>query len=269
MGVDRLHESIVEVESGSGKDRRFVFFSTRENSMNSITQSFLNPVNYTPVGGMTGGASQAVPGQGGDVGKLLQDLSQLIDGQQNNAGGGNNVSQFLKDLAGVLGGQQGAQGAPGAQNPASPMGGQPGSMPPMGSATGTAAGSATGTPPGASASNGLGTAGQGMHNIKINSKAGGDALHLQEDSQGNLYNASGNNVGHMGADGSVTLNSGATKEAAILETGHSNGKMDMAQRFGFAGNGLTNPETGDGGNKVFDSSQVSVSSGDLNQKNDV
>jgi hypothetical protein len=45
--------------------------------------------------------------------------------------------------------------------------------------------------------------------------------------------------------------------------------MDMAQRFGFAGNGLTNPETGDGGNKVFDSSQVSVSSGDLNQKNDV
>ncbi|GJH31949.1 hypothetical protein CBA19CS91_04350 [Paraburkholderia hospita] len=227
--------------------------------MNSITQSFLNPVNYTPVGGMTGGASQAVPGQGGDVGKLLQDLSQLIDGQQNNAGGGNNVSQFLKDLAGVLGGQQGAQGAPGAQNPASPMGGQPGSMPPMGSATGT--------PPGASASNGLGTAGQGMHNIKINSKAGGDALHLQEDSQGNLYNASGNNVGHMGADGSVTLNSGATKEAAILETGHSNGKMNIAQVFG--GGGLTKPDTGDGGNKVFDSSQVSVSSGDLNQKNDV
>jgi hypothetical protein len=128
-------------------------------------------------------------------------------------------------------------------------------MPPAGSATG------------ASASNGLGTAGQGMHDIKINSKAGGDALHLQEDSQGNLYNGSGNNVGHMGADGSVTLNSGATKEAAILETGHSNGKMNIAQVFG--GGGLTKPETGDGGNKVFDSSQVSVSSGDLNQKNDV
>jgi len=223
--------------------------------MNSITQSFLNPVNYTPVGGMTGSSAQGVPGQGGDVGKLLQDLSQLIDGQQNNAGGGNNVSQFLQDLAGVLGGQQGAQGAQGAQNPASPLGGQPGGMP------------ATGSPTGATASNGLGTAGQGMHNIKINSKAGGDALHLQEDSQGNLYNASGNNVGHMGADGSVTLNSGATKEAAILETGHSNGKMNIAQVFG--GGGLTKPETGDGGNKVFDSSQVSVSSGDLNQKNDV
>ena len=79
--------------------------------MNSITQSFLNPVNFTPAGGMTGSGTQAVPGQGGDVGKLLQDLSQLIDGQQNNAGGGNNVSQFLKDLAGVLGGQQGALSA--------------------------------------------------------------------------------------------------------------------------------------------------------------
>ncbi|ALL70414.1 hypothetical protein K788_0001246 (plasmid) [Paraburkholderia caribensis MBA4] len=223
-------------------------------------------MNYTPVGGMTGGASQGVPGQGGDVGKLLQDLSQLIDGQQNNAGGGNNVSQFLQDLAGVLGGQQGAQGAQGAQNPASPMGGQPGSMPLAGSATATPTGSATGSATGASASNGLGTAGQGMHDIKINSTAGGDALHLQEDSQGNLYNGSGNNVGHMGADGSVTLNSGATKEAAILETGHSNGKMSFMQMIRGGG---TMPETGDGGNKVFDSSQVSVSSGDLNQKNDV
>jgi hypothetical protein len=221
--------------------------------MNSITQSFLNPVNYTATTGMTGSGTQAVPGQGGDVGKLLQDLSQLIDGQQNNAGGGNNVSQFLKDLAGVLGGQQGGQGAQGAQGGAqSPA--SSGGMPPLGS------------PAGASA-NGLGAAGQGMHDVKINSKAGGDALHLQEDTQGNLYNASGNNVGHMGADGSVTLNSGATKEAAILETGHSNGKMNIAQVFG--GGGLTKPETGDGGNKVFDSSQVSVSSGDLNQKNDV
>ena len=238
--------------------------------MNSITQSFLNPVSYTPVGGMTGGSTQGVPGQGGDVGKLLSDLSQLIDGQQNNAGGSNNVSQFLKDLAGVLGGQQGAQGAPGAQgaqgaqNPATSLGGQPGGMP----ATGAPTGSPTGSPTGATtADNGLGAAGQGMHNIKINSKAGGDALHLQEDSQGNLYNASGNNVGHMGADGSVTLNSGATKEAAILETGHADGKMNIAQMFGKGG--FTKPDTADGGNQVFDSSQVSVSSGDLNQKNDV
>ncbi|WP_109477445.1 hypothetical protein [Paraburkholderia sp. C35] len=223
--------------------------------MNSITQSFLNPVNYTPTGGMTGSSAQAVPGQGGDVGKLLQDLSQLIDGQQNNGGGANNVSQFLQDLANVLGGQQGAQGSTGA--------GQPGATP----SAGAPLGMPTGSPAGASANNGLGAAGQGMHNIKINSKAGGDALHLQEDSQGNLYNASGNNVGHMGADGSITLNSGATKEAAILETGHSNGKMSFAQMLG--GGGLTKPETGDGGNTVFDSAQVAVSSGDLNQKNDV
>jgi hypothetical protein len=221
--------------------------------MNSITQSFLNPVSYTPVGGMTDSSTQAVPGQGGDVGKLLQDLSQLIDGQQNNVGGSNNMSQLLKDLGGVQGGQ-------GVRNPATSLGGQPGGMP--------STGSPAGSPFGASASdNGLGAAGQGMHNIKINSKAGGDALHLQEDSQGNLYNASGNNVGHMGADGSVTLNSGATKEAAILETGHADGKMNIAQVFG--GGGFTKPEAADGGNQVFDSSQVSVSSGDLNQKNDV
>jgi hypothetical protein len=233
--------------------------------MNSITQSFLNPVNFTPVGGMSGGSTQAVPGQGGDVGKLLQDLSQLIDGQQNNAGGSNNVSQFLKDLAGVLGGQQGAQSP---QSPAGSLGSQPGAMPSTGSPVGSPTGSPTGSPVGAATSdNGLGAAGQGMHNIKINSKAGGDALHLQEDSQGNLYNASGNNVGHMGADGSVALNSGATKEAAILETGHADGKMNIAQMFGKGG--FTKPETGDGGNLVFDSSQVSVSSGDLNQKNDV
>ena len=232
--------------------------------MNFITQSFLNPVNYSPAGGMPGGGTQALQGQGGDVGKLLQDLSQLIDGQQSGAGGTNDVGQFLKDLAGVLGGQQGGQGMPGAQGmpgmQSPTMGGQPGTMPPMGS-TGSA------SPMGSPAENGLGSAGQGMHNIKINSKAGGDALHLQEDSQGNLYNASGNNVGHMGADGTVSLNSGATKEAATLETGHSDGKMNIAQVFG--GGGLTKPSTGDGGNKVFDSSQVSVSSGDLNQKNDV
>lgn len=222
--------------------------------MNSITQSFLNPVNFTPVGGMTSGASQGVPGQGNDVSKLLQDLSQLIDGQQNGAGSSNEASQFLNDLAGVLGGQQGVQ------SPAGSTGAQPGSLPSM-------TGASTGSSVGSLSDNGLGTAGQGMHNIKINSKAGGDALHLQEDSQGNLYNASGNNVGHMGADGSVTLNSGATKEAAILETGNTDGNMSIAQVFG--GGGFTKPTTGDGGNKVFDSSEVSVSSGDLNQKNDV
>jgi hypothetical protein len=224
--------------------------------MNSITQSFLNPVNYTPTGSIFGSSAQAMPGQGGDVGKLLRDLSQLIDGQQNNASGSDNASQFLQDLAGMLGGQQGAAGAQSMQPSASPMGGMP-------STSATAA-----FPASAMVDNGLGAAGQGLHNIKINSKAGGDALHLQEDSQGNLYNASGNNVGHMGADGSVTLNSGATKEATILETGNSSGKL-TGKTADLLFTCQTKPETGDGGNQIFDASQVSVSTGDLNQKNNV
>jgi hypothetical protein len=76
-----------------------------------------NPVNYTqsvnPLAGSTHGAPSA---QSGDVGKLLQDLSSLIDGQQNSTGSQNDVSQFLQNLAGILGGAQHA--APGASGPA-------------------------------------------------------------------------------------------------------------------------------------------------------
>ncbi|QCP48645.1 hypothetical protein FAZ95_05230 [Trinickia violacea] len=93
--------------------------------------------------------------------------------------------------------------------------------------------------------------------MKINSQAGGEALHLQEDSQGNLYNGSGDSVGRINSDGSVSLNSGATKEIQRLETGNN--------PFGIP---LTKPQTSDGGNATFSSSQVTVEAGDLNQSND-
>jgi hypothetical protein len=96
--------------------------------------------------------------------------------------------------------------------------------------------------------------------VKINSTAGGEALHLQEDSQGNLYNGSGNSVGHVNSDGSVSLNSGATKEIQRLETGGN----PLSMLNGSA----AKPEKGDGGDAVFSSSEVTVEAGDLNQTND-
>ncbi|MCA8003495.1 hypothetical protein [Burkholderia metallica] len=204
--------------------------------MNSITQSFLNPLNFTPMGAVANSVLQSPVGQGAsnEIGNLLRDLAQLVDGKQ---GGTGEANPLMKDLASLFGTQNG---------PTLPTNPQ----------------MTSGIPSG----NGQGSAGQGLHNIKINSKAGGDALHLQEDSQGNLYNASGNNVGHIGKDGSVTLNSGATKEAAILETGSTNGKASLKQVFNGA---FAKSSKGDGGNQIFDSSQVTVSAGDLNQKNDI
>jgi hypothetical protein len=76
--------------------------------MSSISPSFPDPVNYTQSVNPAAGDTQGAPsGQGGNVSKLLQDLSQLIDGQQNGAGAKGDVSQFLQDLAGVLSGSQG------------------------------------------------------------------------------------------------------------------------------------------------------------------
>ncbi|KVN10777.1 hypothetical protein WT08_15030 [Burkholderia sp. MSMB1552] len=100
--------------------------------------------------------------------------------------------------------------------------------------------------------------GQGLHDVKLNTKAGGEALHLQEDSQGNLYNGSGNSVGVVDKNGNVTLNSGATKELQRLETG---GSHDLSN---FANVG----KRGAGGNIEFTADEVTVSAGDLNQKND-
>jgi hypothetical protein len=101
-----------------------------------------------------------------------------------------------------------------------------------------------------------GAPGQGLHDVKLNTKAGGEALHLKADSQGNLYNGSGNSVGVMDKDGNVTLNSGATKELARLETG---------------GNPFRDAHVGTrgaGGNMQFSANEVTVSAGDLNQKAD-
>lgn len=100
----------------------------------------------------------------------------------------------------------------------------------------------------------------GFRDVKINSGAGGEALHLKEGPDGTLYNGSGNSVGVIGADGSVTLNSGATKEIDRLQTGGNS-------FLGVVGGGVKGT-TGDGGNVTFSSSQVSVEDGDLNQQND-
>jgi hypothetical protein len=101
-----------------------------------------------------------------------------------------------------------------------------------------------------------GAAGQGLHDIKLNTRAGGEALHLKEDSQGNLYNGSGNSVGTIDKDGNVSLNSGATKELERLETG---GNPFVDAHVG---------ARGAGGNMQFSANEVTVSTGDLNQKAD-
>ncbi|WP_198387345.1 hypothetical protein [Burkholderia ubonensis] len=101
-----------------------------------------------------------------------------------------------------------------------------------------------------------GKPGEDMRDVKLNTKAGGEALHLKMDSQGNLYNGSGNSVGTVDKDGNVKLNSGATKELERLETG---------------GNPLMNANVGKqgaGGNMEFTSDEVTVSAGDLDQKAD-
>ncbi|MFL9886223.1 hypothetical protein PQR66_24495 [Paraburkholderia agricolaris] len=109
---------------------------------------------------------------------------------------------------------------------------------------------------------GQGDGQQGFRDVKINSGAGGEALHLKEGPDGTLYNGSGNSVGVIGADGSVTLNSGATDEIKRLETGGQNPFQLLAS------GGPVQGTKGDGGNVTFSSSQVSIADGDLNQKND-
>ncbi|WP_174943584.1 hypothetical protein [Burkholderia lata] len=98
--------------------------------------------------------------------------------------------------------------------------------------------------------------GEDMRDVKLNTKAGGEALHLKMDSQGNLYNGSGNSVGVVDKDGNVKLNSGATKELERLETG---GNPFMNANVG---------KRGAGGNMEFTSDEVTVSAGDVDQKND-
>ena len=101
-----------------------------------------------------------------------------------------------------------------------------------------------------------GKPGEDMRDVKLNTKAGGDALHLKMDSQGNLYNGSGNSVGVVDKDGTVKLNSGATKELERLETG---GNPFMNANVG---------KRGAGGNMEFTQDEVTVSAGDIDQKAD-
>ena len=91
--------------------------------------------------------------------------------------------------------------------------------------------------------NGLGGAGQGLHNVKLSTDKG--TVQVQMDSQGNIYDKSGKSIGKQNQDGSITFDSGKSTAAEILNTGSTNGKHQ--------------PE----GRDTIDASDVSVSAGDL------
>nr|WKF60287.1 hypothetical protein HUO10_004808 [Paraburkholderia busanensis] len=244
---------------------------------NSITSAFLNSSsgvsNFSPESsGIGGGGGQAIA-------KVLQDIEQLLNGGQgatggNNGGGGSGgatganttggggdmsaIQQLMQDLQALQQGGSGG-GSGGGAGGAGNFGGGAGGL----GGAGGFGGGAGGVGGAGGFGNGSGQ-GQGLHDVKLNTKAGGEALHLQADSNGTLYNGSGNSVGQINKDGSVSLNSGATKEIQRLETG---GKGGLAGAIIEAQNGTRGTE-GDGGNVNFSSSQVTVSAGDLNQKND-
>ncbi|WGS54172.1 hypothetical protein LFL96_24395 [Paraburkholderia sp. D15] len=245
---------------------------------NSITSAFLNSSsgvsNFSPESsGIGGGGGQAIA-------KVLQDIEQLLNGGQgatggNNGGGGSGgatganttggggdmsaIQQLMQDLQALQQGGSGGGSGGGAGGAGNFGGGGAGGL----GGAGGFGGGAGGVGGAGGFGNGSGQ-GQGLHDVKLNTKAGGEALHLQADSNGTLYNGSGNSVGQINKDGSVSLNSGATKEIQRLETG---GKGGLAGAIIEAQNGTRGTE-GDGGNVNFSSSQVTVSAGDLNQKND-
>lgn len=194
-------------------------------STNSITTQYLN--SQTQPSFETGASNNA-----GFTEEILQDIEKLLADSNSASTPTNqpNTGQFPQ--------QGGASTTGQSPSPYTPVNftGQP-------STTGTGAPN-----------------GQGLHDVKINSKAGGEALHLQEDSNGNLYNKSGDSVGVIDSQGNVTLNSGATKEIERLQDGGN----PLAMLSGHAVKG----QTGDGGNVTFSSSDVTVSAGDLNQQND-
>ncbi|SDI75485.1 hypothetical protein [Paraburkholderia phenazinium] len=204
--------------------------------MNTISSAYLNSTpQSTPSTSTQGSADQAVE-------QLLQDIENLLEDASGNGSGSGSGSGSDSGGGMNLGG--GSGGLPQGNGGLPSTGGLPG-----GSGTTGAQGGA-----------GAGATGQDLRDVKINSTAGGEALHLQEDSQGNLYNGSGNSVGHVNSDGSVSLNSGATKEIQRLETGGN----PLSMLNGSA----AKPEKGDGGDAVFSSSEVTVEAGDLNQAND-
>ncbi|MGF6483065.1 hypothetical protein [Paraburkholderia sp. JPY419] len=109
--------------------------------------------------------------------------------------------------------------------------------------------------------------GHGLRDIKLNSAVGGEALHLKMDQYGNLFNGSGNSVGHYDQQtGQLSFNAGATKEIERLETGGICFESPSAEAFFL--NGKAIPTEGPGGNAVFSAQQFTMSVGDLNQKAD-
>ncbi|MPW11585.1 hypothetical protein GCT19_40160 [Paraburkholderia sp. CNPSo 3155] len=163
------------------------------------------------------------------------------------------IESLLSDLTGAGGGADGSGGGLGGYGNRndSPFGGDYGS---------TGNGGISKAIP----SNDFGQGqGQGLRDIKLNSAAGGEALHLKMDQYGNLFNGSGNSVGHYDQQtGQLSFNAGATKEIERLETGGTWFEPP------FFPNGKAIPTEGPGGNAVFSEQQFTMSVGDLNQKAD-
>lgn len=209
--------------------------------MNDITSGCLSSLsgcssNMSPQG-MSGGG---IMGGVGILQKLKQDIEKLIT-----------------DMLGLGGVADGNTGGPG-----NGVGGGYGNGMAMGgngmNGNGIQSGGGYGNGmPG----NGFGQGqGQGLRDVKFNSPAGGDALHLKMDQYGNLFNGSGNSVGRYDPQtGNLSINPGAEKEIHKLMTG---GRDLLGVPDEFA------PKKGPGGNAVFSSSQVTMSVGDLNQKAD-
>lgn len=231
---------------------------------NSISSAYLD--SSSGVSGFTQGSSNVGGDDGSSIAKILQDIEQLLTGGQNSgsggqgSGGAGGAGQGSAD-AGQLGGIQqllqdiqSLQQGGGSQNGGGQTAGNYGGG--AGGGTGGVGGGAGGVGGGVGGT----SQGQGLHDVKLNTGAGGEALHLQADSNGTLYNGSGDSVGQINKDGSVSFNSGATKEIQRLEDGGKGGLAALMSGV--------KPETGDGGNVTFSSSQVTVSAGDLNQKND-
>jgi hypothetical protein len=198
-----------------------ILFSTRTlmTCINSISANTIHP--------QTNQTNGATSNRDAKIEQLLEEIEQLLMGDD--SGGGDDVGDVSPGGNGGNGGNNNSVNGNGNGN--------------------SSGGNSVNGPNG-------GAPGQGLHDIKLNTKAGGEALHLKEDSQGNLYNGSGNSVGVIDKDGNVSLNSGATKELERLETG---------------GNPFMNADVGTrgaGGNMQFSANEVTVSAGDLNQKAD-
>jgi len=198
---------------------------------------------------LEGGSSEM--SMGGD--SLVDELMSMLEGGEDQSGA---------DRLGMMSPFGGMAGASGGMLGRSGMGLGPAMMgEPFGGGKLSHAGAHAGGHSGPANAFAAG-AGKDLQNVKINSTAAGYALHVKEDSRGDLYNSAGNSIGKVEKNGSVELNSGATSEAGILETGAKNGQP------GADASHDVSPTIGNGGEVIFSAKQVSVSAGDLNQVND-